>query len=171
MCVKECDRTFTRHDALMKHMRTVHRGEALKPFESQPMQGQRLPRIRFTLGQGQGHFEPEDDGGDENPSRQSDNQASVNLSRDSSPDASQVAELGFHPGEMDLPMNTLCRLLRRQVHWAEKDREDLERRGSIIERMRKETWIEKELILRDIFLMEEHLANSKRREESRSNDS
>lgn len=164
----------------MKHMRTVHRGEALRAFESpqqQQMQGHyRLPRVRLTLGQGQqrgpGPEDEEEDAADENPPQRPDNAASADFDRsrhndDYNPEASQIAELGFDPGETDIPAEALCRLLRRQVHWAEKDREDLERRGSVIQRMRKESWLEKELILRDVFLMEERLRNSssKRRAE------
>ena len=61
----ECDRSFTRSDALAKHMRTVHETEALRPSDPVPKHhthlsaaaggtsapASKLPRIKLKLSQ------------------------------------------------------------------------------------------------------------------------
>ncbi|PGH20776.1 hypothetical protein AJ80_03403 [Polytolypa hystricis UAMH7299] len=161
----ECDRNFTRSDALAKHMRTVHETEALRP--SDPISkhhgpgstaastgSSKLPRIKLKLSQ---------------PSK--DNNTNNGYDGDSKPDTTAAAaangsskdspfefttipsfepELGFDDHELALDPETLCRILRRQVHWAEQETEKLRQNWHTIEPMRKEAWKEKELIFDDL---------------------
>lgn len=148
---KECDRSFTRSDALSKHMRTVHETEALKPSEPLAKQNLhlgpatsnlvRIPRIKLKLSQlsRDGDYDPE---------------------RSAKDDVSQIKEpmhtavlgpgAGFSIREMSMPLTQLYRLLRRQLHWAEQESKRLESEWQTITRMRKETWREKELVLEDV---------------------
>lgn len=147
----ECDRSFTRSDALAKHMRTVHETEALRPSDPVPKHhsfpgatnapGQKLPRIKLKLSQ-----HPKDGSYDTEPQ----DSASGAKETDSMGVPHLGPELGFDEYELSLAPDQLCRLLRRQIHWAEKETTELKREWEVIEPQRKEAWRAKELIFEDV---------------------
>lgn len=136
----ECDRSFTRSDALTKHMRTVHETEA-RPDKSLPLLGgptpaSKLQRIKLKLSQ------PKDnDHGPEDPTTIPDIQdMDLSLNVD-------IDEFDFDEAEKALPARDLYRLLRRQVSWAERDAARLRAEWESTRPRRKQAWLEKEAIL------------------------
>jgi hypothetical protein len=61
--------------------------------------------------------------------------------------SSYPAELGFTAEEEARGSKELYRLLRRHVHWAEEEGKSLERQCEEIERLRKQEWLDKEVLL------------------------
>lgn len=136
----ECDRSFTRSDALTKHMRTVHETEA-RPDKGLPLLGgptpaSKLQRIKLKLSQ------PKDnDLGPEDPTTIPDIQdMDLSLNVD-------IDEFDFDEAEKALPARDLYRLLRRQVSWAERDAARLRAEWESTRPRRKQAWLEKEAIL------------------------
>ncbi|OJD18855.1 hypothetical protein AJ78_01188 [Emergomyces pasteurianus Ep9510] len=151
----ECDRSFTRSDALTKHMRTVHETEALRPTDvtSKGASGTatgptRAPRIKLKLSQPA--KEGSNDGDKSDITKESDQAAVPYLS----------AELGFDEHELSLPAEQLCRLLRRQIYWAEQETAQLKHDWEVIEPLRKESWRDKELIFEDVIHAELRVSKS-----------
>ncbi|EEQ30988.1 hypothetical protein McanMca71_003540 [Microsporum canis] len=147
----ECDRSFTRSDALSKHMRTVHDTDALKSLDALAKQHAnpatatlpKPPRIKLKLA----------------PRRDNDNGEKPDWSEPKS-DQSKAKEpsdapifdpdIGFDEHELSMPLDRLARLIRRQIHWAEQESKTLEKNWELIKPQRLRTWKEKELILDDL---------------------
>ncbi|KAB8238847.1 hypothetical protein ETB97_000963 [Aspergillus alliaceus] len=150
----ECDRSFTRSDALAKHMRTVHETEALRPSDPVPKHhnppsamgtpagtpASKLQRIKLKLS-----HPPKED-----PEQYSEsvNGDPEDLDEFEIPEFSP--ELGFDDHELSLPPQQLYRLLRRQIHWAEKEGVDLRDDWERIKPKRKHAFLEKETIIEDV---------------------
>lgn len=143
----ECDRSFTRSDALAKHMRTVHETEALRPSDPIPKSMQPPTksggRLKLIIKQP-----------NETPSSASQSPAFPPTDAvfpppdSSSPDLSSLAaELGFTQAELALGPKELFRLLRRQIHWAEEEADALRRECETVEAIRKKEWVDKEILL------------------------
>ena len=140
----ECDRCFTRSDALAKHMRTVHETEALRPSDPVPKghseaatrtaggtgSNGSLKRIKLIVNNGDrpksivGELPPlptdgiPDESGEAGPIEMDSLPFALPVPHDYYP--SDIADtLDDH--ELSLPPSQLYRLLRRQVHWAEQD--------------------------------------------------
>ena len=146
----ECDRSFTRSDALAKHMRTVHETEALRPSDPVPKNhssstanggnGTRangnLKRIKLIVNNG----EKPKSVISELPSLPTNDVKTEDgefeeVDIDSVPFELPVAD-DYYPvdivADMDeyeksLPPSQYFRLLRRQIHWAEQEGERLAR--------------------------------------------
>src|SRR5204863_8698322 len=56
-------------------------------------------------------------------------------------------DLQFTEEENAMLPNELFRLLRRQVHWAEEEHQELEAEVAALEEKRKKEWLQKELLL------------------------
>jgi hypothetical protein len=67
----------------------------------------------------------------------------------------------FTPRELALPADQLFRLLRRQLHWATQDGDQLRAEAESLEKQRKDEWAAKELLLENV--MEGELESAKRR--------
>lgn len=147
----ECDRSFTRSDALTKHMRTVHEPDTPRPAEKHQVQ-----RIKLKLSQ------PKDES--QTQAQESQPQSQPDKSLDTTPgdtntntlpleeiDLPETAgpELGFDAHELSLAPRDLFRLLRRQIHWAEKEGQQLRAEWDGIRPQRKQMWMEKEAISDD----------------------
>ncbi|MCJ1314564.1 hypothetical protein MMC25_008246 [Agyrium rufum] len=148
----ECDRAFTRSDALAKHMRTVHETEALRPSDPVPsravqstpqsLKPQRLKLIVNKPGGGvesngtHGSLDSTKEGSEPRPS--SNNPHSYPL------------DIGLEPDELKLPPSQLFRLLRRQVHWAEDEGARLQDECEKLDAERKREWQRKELVLTNL---------------------
>ena len=170
----ECDRSFTRSDALAKHMRTVHETEALRPSDPvpksmQPGGGQPGPnyatvpplgtpsngtskRLKIVL---------------KTPSHTA---AAANTSADDSvatdDEHHQVAteddwqftplteEAGFNPQEIDMAktgnLERLHRLCRAQLHWANEESEQLRGELAEVEKTYWKEWRAKEALLKQV---------------------
>lgn len=133
-CPEECDRAFTRSDALAKHYRTVHETEALRPSDPIPksMQANRTPRVKPKEKTIQPH---------------PDTFVELGLKKDERWASSYPIELGFTEEDEARGAKELYRLLRRQIHWAEEDSDQLKRQCDALEELRKREWLEKELLL------------------------
>lgn len=151
----ECDRSFTRSDALAKHMRTVHETEALRPSDpvpknhssNPPNRNQRLKLIISARPPDEQH-----NGDDEGPDF---NEESMLDTADApeSPNASELNpsmdqdDLKFTEEERQKGYQQLFRLLRRDVAWAEEETLELEEEVDSWKKRHKEEWLEKELAL------------------------
>ncbi|KAJ5698534.1 hypothetical protein N7462_000539 [Penicillium macrosclerotiorum] len=149
----ECDRNFTRSDALTKHMRSVHETDTLRSLESKTggiasvtgTPASKLQRIRLKLSH------PAKEPGSE-PEQTND----LVLSTTGTDDAEDLAmpefgpELGFDEHELAMNPRDLYRLLRRQIFWAEKDAAQLKAEWDEIRPKREHSWLEKEAIFDDL---------------------
>ncbi|KAF1994092.1 hypothetical protein P154DRAFT_527335 [Amniculicola lignicola CBS 123094] len=180
----ECDRSFTRSDALAKHMRTVHETEALRPSDPVPKHhssnpSNRSQRLRLVLNN---RHAMEKDSTPASPSSHAPQSATVPLGPDgdyphnnviymqdlSSPNAPTVVEfppdMNFTEQELALPAPELFRLLRRQLCWATQDGDQLRAEAEVLEKQRKEEWTAKELLLENILEAELNTVKRKRLE-------
>lgn len=151
----ECDRSFTRSDALAKHMRTVHETEALRPSDPVPRNYSsahfRPQRLKLTV------KPPAAEDGeaevDEDATIYSKSDVDV---EDNTQPFEYPPDVQFTEEELAMPPDKLFKLLRRQVHWAQEDEKLLQEEVHGLEAQRKKEWMEKELILSN--LMEAELA-------------
>ena len=146
ICASECDRAFTRSDALAKHMRTVHETEALRPSDPipksmqptlQPHSAKPAPKLKLILKASQSQLDGQPSG----------TNGTTNGHDSSGWVSSYPQELGVTAEEEAHGSKELYRLLRRQVHWAEEEAESLKRSVEMLEELRKKEWIEKEILL------------------------
>ncbi|KAL3460696.1 hypothetical protein BJX64DRAFT_176928 [Aspergillus heterothallicus] len=163
----ECDRSFTRSDALAKHMRTVHETEALRPSDPVPKRHDilsaagtpvgtpvsKLQRIKLKLS-----HPPKDDTDQYSESVNGDTAGTEDLDEFEVPEF--TVETGFDDHELELSPQELYRLLRRQIHWAEQEGTELRGDWDKIRPKRKQAWIEKEAIFDDIMDAEVRLLST-----------
>ncbi|KAJ5098914.1 Zinc finger C2H2 [Penicillium argentinense] len=152
----ECDRNFTRSDALTKHMRSVHETDTLRPSDNKTTSGalgsvagtpaSKFQRIRLKLTGPKDIISEADHSGDST--------VSAPLLPESDLDDNTMPEfgpeLGFDEDELKLPPRELYRLLRRQIRWAEKESTELRAQWDIIRPLRENAWHEKEAIFDDL---------------------
>ncbi|KAL4997119.1 hypothetical protein BDV10DRAFT_170334 [Aspergillus recurvatus] len=153
----ECDRSFTRSDALAKHMRTVHETEALRPSDPVPKRhdilssggtpvstpASKLQRIKLKLS-----HPPRDDSEQYSESVNDDTAGTEDLDEFEVPEFS--SDTGFDNHELEMNPHQLYRLLRRQIHWAEQESANLKSDWEKIRPKRKQAWLEKEAIFDDL---------------------
>ncbi|KAI9928778.1 hypothetical protein ASPWEDRAFT_105756 [Aspergillus wentii DTO 134E9] len=154
----ECDRSFTRSDALAKHMRTVHETEALRPSDPVPKHhnaplsaltpgaatpASKLQRIKLKLS-----HPPRDEADQYSESANDETAATEDLDEFELPEFGP--EVGFDEHELALRPQDLYRLLRRQIHWAEKETSKLRDDWLKTAPKRKQAWMEKEAIFDDV---------------------
>ena len=159
----ECDKAFTRSDALAKHMRTVHETEALRPSDPVPKNYSSIPpkpqRLKLIV-----NSKPRDEG---NGETEIDDDATVYSNTDAENDEPPAApfeypaDVQFTEEELDMRPDRLFKLLRRQIHWSEEDGSDLQDEIRSLEAKRKEEWIAKELILANVMEAEIATAHDK----------
>jgi len=56
-------------------------------------------------------------------------------------------DINFTQFESEIPADQLMRLLRRQLHWAQQESEDLKAEIEALESLRREEWVKKEVLL------------------------
>ncbi|KAF7594128.1 hypothetical protein BBP40_010127 [Aspergillus hancockii] len=153
----ECDRSFTRSDALAKHMRTVHETEALRPSDPVPKHhnapsvvgtpagtpASKLQRIRLKLS-----HPPKEEIDRYSESANDDPAGNDDFDEYEIPDFSP--DLGFDEHELSLQPQQLYRVLRRQIHWAEKEGSQLREDWERVKPKRKFSFLEKEAIIEDV---------------------
>lgn len=175
MCI-ECDKAFTRSDALAKHMRTVHEPEPPRTTgtnnaaatESTSSGKKSGIKIKLTNGNATGTAPKptpptpteaaamlapshDEDGNPVTPSHPHDNIQYIPAHH---PITGQPGfmityppDIHFSAWESSIAADQLLRLLRRQVHWAEKEGEELKVEVEKLERLKREEWMLKELLL------------------------
>ena len=163
----ECDRSFTRSDALAKHMRTVHETEALRPSDPVPKNYSSIPpkpqRLKLIV-----NSKPRDQP-EGNEDTEADDDATI-YNSDQDVDAAPFEyppELQFIEEELAMPPDQLYRLLRRQNHWAEQECAELLDEVQALEAKKRQEWVQKELVLANV--MEAELANAHDRGEPQQN--
>lgn len=146
----ECDRAFTRSDALAKHMRTVHETEALRPSDPVPksMQAQsgKGNKLKIILKTPQSHVVGQDDTAD-------DENGSEDMNADFLTPLTEAH--GFTSRELQMDMKKLWKVCVAQVKWATKDGEELRRECKAAEEAYEQEWREKEVLLDQVRDIEE----------------
>ncbi|KAJ6112781.1 zinc finger protein [Penicillium capsulatum] len=152
----ECDRNFTRSDALTKHMRSVHEIDSLhgssgKAGTATSVAGtpaSKLQRIRLKLS-----HPSKDPGTDSEVHPESALTTAATVDATDPDDMSMPEygpELGFDHHEVTMPPRDLYRLLRRQIYWAEQETAHLRTEWDEIRPRRERAWQEKEAIFDDV---------------------
>ncbi|PYI35232.1 hypothetical protein BP00DRAFT_422546 [Aspergillus indologenus CBS 114.80] len=161
----ECDRSFTRSDALAKHMRTVHETEALRPSDPVPKHHTTLAAAAAVAAAASSSAAPTPTGTPAGKVQRIKLKLSQPKAEDPFADYGESAteeteedlsvppvgsEKGFDVHELLLEGPQLYRLLLRQLHWARQEGEQLRAAGEKIRGKRKEAWLEKEAIFDDV---------------------
>jgi len=140
----ECDRAFTRSDALAKHMRTVHETEALRPSDPVPKSMQaggpstKSSKLRIILKTPQSHAAGQDDSVEDG-----------SAGDDSGVDmfTPLTEDQGFTPTELEMPLDRLFKLCRLQLKWSERENDKLRQECKEWEDFYMQEWLEKEVLL------------------------
>jgi hypothetical protein len=74
-------------------------------------------------------------------------------------------DISFTDRELALPAPDLFQLLRRQLQWAQQESDELRLEAEALEKLRKEEWQAKELLVENV--MEAHTANDRRQRADR----
>ncbi|KAI4106487.1 MAG: hypothetical protein LQ339_002947 [Xanthoria mediterranea] len=167
----ECDRSFTRSDALAKHNRTVHETDILKPSDPIPKghssNQQRPQRLKLVCNSKPPGSENNDTPSSAHPNDVEDVLApeheddDATLPRTGSP-SPMPEDLHFTEAELATEPYQLFRLLRRQVHWAEEQGKELGAECAALEKKRLDAFQRKELILANTIEAELCLAMARR---------
>ncbi|KAJ6076493.1 hypothetical protein N7499_008474 [Penicillium canescens] len=157
----ECDRNFTRSDALTKHMRSVHETDTMRTIDSLSKvhaapgstagtPASKIQRIRLKLSQ------PKEPGTESEPHGETAIPPNPIVNTNEVPDLDETTmpefgpELNFDQHELSLPPRDLYRLLRRQIAWAGKETAQLQAEWEEIRPRREQAWREKEIIFDDL---------------------
>ncbi|QIX02361.1 hypothetical protein AMS68_007878 [Peltaster fructicola] len=159
----ECDKAFTRSDALAKHMRTVHEPEPAKgagPNTSaflDPPNVLKKPLVKTangTVARAAPAFAYDENGREIDPSPPNDNITYIPAHH---PITGQPGfmihyppDVHFSTWESSIRADELMRVLRHQVKWAEDESKVLEQENAELERVRREEWSLKEALLDDL---------------------
>ncbi|KAB8338966.1 hypothetical protein FH972_021906 [Carpinus fangiana] len=182
----ECDKCFTRSDALAKHMRTVHENESVRTAEHYAKRAPQLagtpvehptPPPDLSVGAAKStktiklHFNSGKDTAPSTPTSAhivAEVDVQTGTTTPLSPRSRNIVlgpfpeDVHFTPHESALPRDQLFHLLRRQIYWAEKDVPILSREVASTEEKRKHEWLAKELALEN--LLEAEIARSEKRD-------
>ncbi|KAI2616479.1 hypothetical protein GGR54DRAFT_226880 [Hypoxylon sp. NC1633] len=146
----ECDRAFTRSDALAKHMRTVHETEALRPSDPVPksMQTQSGPKsgkLKIIIKTPQSHAAGHDDAVD-------DGDTGSDMADFFTPLTEQQ---GFTTEEQAMDMKSLLKLCVATLKWTTEDNDDLKQQCKDLEEAYRQEWLFKEVLLDQVVQVEE----------------
>lgn len=163
----ECDKAFTRSDALAKHMRTVHEPEQLKGDAAAT--SKKPAKIKITNGIGVRYAQDDtgpthdEDGNPVTPSGDNDNIKYIPAHHPTTGQPGFMItyppDIHFTAWESSVPANQLMRLLRRQLHWAQTEGASLKRELVDLERRRKEEFGLKEILLEGLLEAEHSRAD------------
>ncbi|KAK0267611.1 hypothetical protein LTR35_016132 [Friedmanniomyces endolithicus] len=174
----ECDKAFTRSDALAKHMRTVHepelpRGAATGTTTDVPT----LPSSKISKSKSNKatngtssllpHLKPQnalhppplishDEFGQAipSPSPATDNITYIPAHHPLTGQPGFMIhyppDIHFSDWESGIPADQLMRLLRRQLHWAEREGRELEIENRNLEIERRDEWMDKEILMEGV---------------------
>ena len=163
---KECDRSFTRSDALAKHMRTVHETEALRPSDPVPKNHSgttfKPQRLKLIVNSKPPHS---DNRGVDSGDASVDDDATIGATSDINPDTYPALPFEYPPDinlvedELSMRPDELRKLLRRQVHWAQEEGVELRKEVEALEKRHKEAWQAKELVMANLMEAELSMAH------------
>lgn len=173
----ECDKAFTRSDALAKHMRTVHEPEAVKGTSAQANEATppgKKGKAKLTNGSTPAKATPtpfpelglplDEDGNEYEPTPASDNITYIPAHH---PITGQPGfmihyppDIHFTSWESSIAADQLMRLLRRQLHWAQQDGDVLKGEIEQLEQQRRDEWTLKEILLDGVMEAEYATAQS-----------
>lgn len=145
----ECDRSFTRSDALAKHMRTVHETEALRPSDPVPKSMQSGPeskssKLKIIIKTPQSHGASPDDGAD----------AGANDEEINADFFTPITPELFSADELALPVDKLYRKCHWEAKWADDVGEALNKECKEWEAAYYKEWLEKEVLLSQVIQSE-----------------
>ncbi|KAK7402663.1 hypothetical protein QQX98_011571 [Neonectria punicea] len=145
----ECDRSFTRSDALAKHMRTVHETEALRPSDPVPKSMQSGPtgkggKLKIIIKTPQSHGGGQDDGLDD----------AANGDEHNSEYFTALPDDLFGADELAHPVDKLYRKCYWEAKWAEDVGELLKKECKEWEDIYYKEWLEKEVLLSQVIKSE-----------------
>ncbi|OAA73300.1 Zinc finger, C2H2-type/integrase, DNA-binding protein [Cordyceps fumosorosea ARSEF 2679] len=148
----ECDRSFTRSDALAKHMRTVHETEALRPSDPVPKSMQAGPpgkasKLKIIIKTPQSHSQGGQDGAG---TAAHDEDEEVGHADYFTPLTSEL----FTADELALPVDKLYRKCYWEAKWAGEVGETLTRECREWEETYYNEWLEKEVLLSQVIQSE-----------------
>lgn len=138
-------------------MRSVHEADIVRPSESKPTSGtpasvagtpaSKLQRIRLKLSQPK-------EVGNEHSDHPHETTISVHTGADTDHEETTMPEFGpeldFDDHELAMSSHDLYRVLRRQIHWAEKESAQLRNEWEELRPQREHAWLEKEAIFEDL---------------------
>jgi hypothetical protein len=183
----ECDRSFTRSDALAKHMRTVHETEALRPSDPVPKHHSSNPsnkfqRLKLVLSHDARQKLPQDKdkpqstpaspssaslhpaptAAQQDPDHAHNNITYVqDLALPGAPTMVQFPpDIALTPAELALPADQLFHTLRRALQYATDQGDALRLEADALEKQRKHEWDAKELLFENY--MEFQMAKTRR---------
>ncbi|BFZ61891.1 hypothetical protein YB2330_002969 [Saitoella coloradoensis] len=133
--VPECDKSFTRSDALAKHMRTVHEGGDLRPSDPVP----------------KGHWMHPQNVADRAYAAARAMKAGAG-SRPGTGMGEEEDEEGNELDEVEVGKSTVeqWRYLKRKLSWAKEEEERLKKELEWAEKKRRRCWIKKEGMVEDV---------------------
>ncbi|KAI1328298.1 hypothetical protein F5Y16DRAFT_158357 [Xylariaceae sp. FL0255] len=148
----ECDRAFTRSDALAKHMRTVHETEALRPSDPVPKSMQlhandkKGNKLKIIIKTPQSHATGQDD--------------SIDNGDDSDIIAADfftplTEQQGFTSQELAMEMESLWKICVANVKWATREGDILRQECKEAEEIYRQEWLEKETLVEQAAQIEE----------------
>ncbi|KAL3963949.1 hypothetical protein ACCO45_000953 [Purpureocillium lilacinum] len=145
----ECDRSFTRSDALAKHMRTVHETEALRPSDPVPKSMQTGPtgksgKLKIIIKTPQSHGGGQDDGAD----------GAANGEDSNSEFFTALTSDTFSADELSLPVDKLYRKCYWESKWADEVGDALKKEYKEWEELYYKEWLEKEVLLSQVIKSE-----------------
>ncbi|KAF7539452.1 hypothetical protein G7054_g2189 [Neopestalotiopsis clavispora] len=147
----ECDRAFTRSDALAKHMRTVHETEALRPSDPVPksLQHERADkakqnnRLKIVLKTQQPHGAQDDSMDDAGENEEVGSDFFTTLTE----------QHGFTSKELSIgqaDIESLWRLCVANLKWATEEGVTLREQCKEWEELYRQEWLEKEVLLEQV---------------------
>ncbi|KAG6041614.1 hypothetical protein E4U41_003225 [Claviceps citrina] len=145
----ECDRSFTRSDALAKHMRTVHETEALRPSDPVPKSMQsasagKSNKLKIIIKTPQSHG----GGGDDEPGE------AFNGDSGMSDFFTPLTGELFSSEELSFPVDKLYRKCYWESKWADQVGDALKKECREWEDMYFKEWLEKEVLLSQVIQSE-----------------
>ncbi|CAG9971375.1 unnamed protein product [Clonostachys byssicola] len=136
----ECDRSFTRSDALAKHMRTVHETEALRPSDPIPKSmhgpGGKTNKLKIIIKTPQSHGPGGDDGDD--------------ASGENADLYTALSKELFSEEELAFSADKLYRKCYWEGKWAEEIGEQLMKECKEWEEVYHKEWLEKEALVSQV---------------------
>lgn len=162
----ECDKSFTRSDALAKHMRTVHEPEPARGSTFlDPAAMKKAQKLKLSNGAGKtapqdmsGVPTHDEDGNPIEPSHPNDNITYIPAHHPITGQPGFMihypADIHFTTFESAVEADHLMRMLRRQIAWAEEDSFLLKRDVEMLEKMKREEWATKEVLLEAVMAAE-----------------
>jgi hypothetical protein len=166
MIATECDKSFTRSDALAKHMRTVHEPEPARGSTFiDPTAMKKAQKVKLSNGAGKSITQDmsgvpthDEDGNTIEPSHPNDNITYIPAHH---PITGQPGFMIHYPSDIHfttfesaVEADHLMRMLRRQIAWAESEADILKRDIDELERTKREEWAMKEVLLEAVMAAE-----------------